>query len=91
MLQVMRSKCVRYTEWKLADKIKKLNVNKHLFCVKRGNISNIVTFLPLWKRLNMSSLIANQVKANMSLDSVILFIVLTTYVPLLKRTTRTQQ
>ena len=25
----------RYTKWKLADKVEKLNVNKHLFCVKK--------------------------------------------------------
>ena len=29
------------TEWKLAEKVKKLNVNKHLFCVKKGEILNI--------------------------------------------------
>ena len=38
MLKVLRSQCVtsnRCIEWKLADKVEKLNANKHLFCVKK--------------------------------------------------------
>ena len=41
---VLRSKCVRsnrYTVWKLADNVEKLNVNKTLFCVKKRKILNI--------------------------------------------------
>ena len=36
LLIFLRIKCVRsnrYTGWKLADMVEKLNVNKHLFCV----------------------------------------------------------
>ena len=44
MLSVLLIKCVRsnrYIECKLVDKVKKLNVNKSLFCVKKGKIWNI--------------------------------------------------
>ena len=46
----MRTKCVRsnrYTEGKLADKIEKLNVNKHLFCVQTGKICNILLLIEI--------------------------------------------
>ena len=31
----------RYTDWKLVDKVEKLNINKHWFCVKKGKVWNI--------------------------------------------------
>ena len=50
-----------------------------MFLLKKKDIKilHIVTFLPFSKRLNLSSLIANKVKTNVSLVSIKLFIVRT--------------
>ena len=48
--EVLRRKCIRsnrYTDWKLADKVEKLNVNKHLFYFKKTENLEYFWFLQL--------------------------------------------
>ena len=42
ILQVLLTKCVRSNRIQSENKVEKLNVNKHLFCVKKGEICNIL-------------------------------------------------